>query len=96
MSRHKLTQADQRKGGQTVARLPGGFCPRCGLHFPSHARLAGHLGLHAYADKYCDGDLDRARLHFSIVGAAASDPFPENGAYAEGHKFLAEHRKDKP
>ena len=93
MTKHTLTRADQSAGGRAVARLPGGNCPRCSKHFSTHARLAGHLGLHAFADRYCAGDLQAARLKLSIIGAAASDPFPGNGAYAEGHAWLKEHGK---
>ena len=98
MTRHQLTQEERRRGGRTTASLPApGPCPRCGKCFDTHLQYAGHLGLHAFADKYTHGDLRAAGIKLGIVGAAATDPFPENGAFAEGHQFLATYSdKERP
>jgi hypothetical protein len=93
--KHRLTDEERSKGGRTVAQMPGGPCPICGAEYPTHAALAGHLGLHAFADRYAAGDLDTARRLLSLVGAAATDPYPENGAYAEGHSLLKKFRNRK-
>lgn len=93
--RYQFTQSDCSKGGKKVAKLPGGDCPRCGKHFKTHAKLAAHLGLHGFADKYADGDIDKGRSLLSITGAAASDPAPWNGAYERGHEMLRMFGKDR-
>ena len=91
MSRHQLTHEERRRGGRTTSNLPApGPCPRCGRKFKTHMQYAGHLGLHGFADKYTDGDMKAAGLKLGIIGAAATDPFPENGAFAEGHRFRSE------
>jgi hypothetical protein len=96
MPRHQLTQEERRRGGKTTASLPApGPCPRCGRRFESHLQYAGHLGLHGFADRYTEGDLKAAGLKLGIVGAAAIDPFPENGAFAEGHQFLVTYRDEE-
>ncbi len=93
--RYQFSQADHSKGGKAVAKLPGGNCPKCEMHFKTHAQLAAHLGLHGFADRYADGDIQKARHLLSITGAAASDSTPWNGAYEEGHKMLRLFGKDR-
>jgi hypothetical protein len=44
--------------------------------------LTGHLGLHSFADRYAGGDLRLAAEKLGLCGVAASDPYPENGAFA--------------
>jgi hypothetical protein len=93
--KHVLTDEERSRGGKKAAAQPGGPCPLCGSDYPTHAALAGHLGLHAFADRYALGDLDHARRLLSLVGAAATDPYPENGAYSEGHSLLKKFRNRK-
>ena len=83
--RHRLTLKDQRLGGKVVSGLPGGDCPRCSRTFERHSQLAGHLGLHTYADRYCGGDMQAALRSINLVGLAHSDPMPRNGAFARAH-----------
>jgi hypothetical protein len=91
MSRHQLTLEERRRGGRATAKLPApGPCPRCGREYDTHLQYAGHLGLHAFADKYTHGDLHAAGLKLGIIGAAATDPAPWNGAFAEGHRFRSD------
>jgi hypothetical protein len=71
MARYQLTTQDRKKGGRRTAALPGQRCPHCGQDFPTHTALAGHLGLVAYAARYCAGNLDRARRSLHLIGRAA-------------------------
>ena len=87
-TRHVFTKEECSRGGLAAARLPGGTCEKCNTSFRSHMKLIGHLGLHGFADRFANGNLDKARLLLGLTGAAATDPFPQNGAFAEGHKIL--------
>ena len=96
MKRHQLTQEERRRGGKTTANLPApGPCPRCGRVYKSHAQYADHLGLHGFADRYTNGDIYAAGLRLGIIGAAATDPAPWNGAFSEGHQFLSNLQKEE-
>lgn len=88
--KHRFTKKECKRGGKNVARMSGGVCSKCGAYFSTHAKLAGHLGLHGFADRFCGGDVIAARSKLSIMGAAMSDPVPENGAFSEGHELLAQ------
>jgi len=88
--RHQFTRAQQQRGGQTTAGLPGGVCPRCHKSFSTHPKLAGHLGLHSFADKYTGGNMRQAAHKLNLIGIAATDPFPGNGAFATAHRAAAE------
>jgi len=83
MNRHKLTQADRRRGGLAVTeRRPPERCPYCGKKMAGrswHSYL-GHLGLHGLARRYFDGDLDAAQRRLRRNGLARQDPSPWNGA----------------
>ena len=83
--RHKLTTTDRQRGGRKTATKPGGKCPRCGRTYTTHLALIGHKGLHAYADKHCGGDMKAAAKSFNMLGVAATDPVPTNGAFAKAH-----------
>lgn len=88
--RHKFTQSECSKGGKATAAITGSFvCKRCGDTFTRHIEHAGHLGLHTFADRYTGGDMHQALEAFQQLGAAATDPFPENGAFARGHQLQA-------
>lgn len=88
--RHQFTRNEQRRGGQTTANLPGGVYPRCRKTFTTHPKLAGHLGLHSFADKYTNGNMREAAHKFNLIGLAATDSFPGNGAFASAHRAAAE------
>lgn len=94
MSRYTFTQAQRRRGGLTTANLTGPrACPRCGRKFIRHVAFAGHLGLHTFADRYTGGDMRQAAQMFNLLGIAAGDPFPQNGAFAKAHQAAAEVRE---
>ena len=86
MSRHKFTRQEAAKGGRTTAALSGGACPRCPRTFTKHLALAGHLGLHAFADRFTGGNMRKAAQTFNLIGRAATDPFPRNGAFSRAHQ----------
>lgn len=93
MSRHIFTPAESRKGGLAVkGRQPPIRC-KCGCNrtgFRHWHAYIGHLGLKAFANRYCGGDLKQAARKFNLLGIAATDPCPWNGAFAEAHKAAAE------
>ena len=97
-ARHIFTHEECSQGGRATAALPGGICPRpdCVSSFDTRMQLLGHLGLHGFADRFTGGDLIKARLKLGLTGAAATDPAPWNGAFAEGHKILAQIREETP
>ena len=88
--RHVFTRDQRRRGGQTTAALPGGNCLRCGKSYATHLKLAGHLGIHSFADKYTGGNMREAAHKLNLIGIAATDPFPGNGAFASAHRAAAE------
>jgi hypothetical protein len=91
MPRHEFTRAERQRGGRiTAAKAAPGPCPKCGKTFPSHLAYAGHLGLHGLADRYCQGDLKQAVVKFNLLGIAATDSHPGNGAFARAHQVQAE------
>ncbi len=71
-------------GGKAVAaKTVPPHCPRCGKSMQDrvyHSYL-GHLGLHGFADKYFQGDIQAAQKRLRENGRARSDPFPGNGAW---------------
>lgn len=95
MARHRFTQAERRRGGQTTARLaPPALCPRCGPRtFKNWLAYIGHLGLHTFADRYAGGDLHLAAHKLNLVGLAVQDPFPRNGAFREAQQVADQIRK---
>jgi len=58
-------------------------CLRCNASMQGrkyHSYL-GHLGLHGLADKYFDGDIEKAQKRLRENGRARHDPFKANGAW---------------
>lgn len=91
--RHKFTPAQCAKGGRAIAAMPGGKCPRAGCggkHFATRLALIGHKGLHGFADRFTGGDMRAAARMFNLIGQAATDPFPRNGAFSKAHKAWEE------
>ncbi len=97
MPRHQLTHAERSRGGLAVAAIPPpNCCPRCPKsRFRSWHQYIGHLGLHGFADRYCGGDLRAAARKFNLLGIAATDPIPWNGAFAEAHRVADEIKKQQ-
>lgn len=92
MPRHQLTTPERQRGGNTTAAKSGGTCPRCKKYYAKHLQLIGHKGLHTFADRYTGGDLRAAAKKFNLIGAAATDPYPSNGAFARAHQAAEEVR----
>lgn len=93
MSRHKFTLEEKQRGGRATARkLTERKCPKCGKWFDRHVAYAGHLGLHTFADRYCGGSMRLAAKKFNLLGIAATDSFPQNGAFREAHRVSLEIR----
>lgn len=94
--RYRFTREDCCKGGRATAskRVAAWTCPHCPHSFQNVPQLAlsGHLGLHSFADRYAGGDLRLAAEKLGLCGQAATDPVPENGAFARAHQALAEVR----
>ena len=67
--RYKLTTQDRQKGGKSTAQR-------------YDMRERGLRGFQSFADRYFNGDTKRAGLALSKIGNFATDPFPENGAFA--------------
>ena len=96
MSRHQFTNAERQRGGRTTAgKVAPAACRKCGKTFSSHLAYAGHLGLHGLADRYCGGDMKEALTKFNLLGIAATDCCPANGAFARAHEVAAEIRRAK-
>lgn len=81
---YKIKKKIQRMGGRAViTRTPPDECPRCGESMVGrvyHSYL-GHLGLHGLADKYFDGDIEKAQKRLRENGRARSDSAKWNGAW---------------
>lgn len=74
----------QALGGLAVKnRTPPKRCLRCGADFrrKNYHQYLGHMGLHAYADRYFCGDMSKAAQRLARNGLASQDPFPQNGAF---------------
>lgn len=94
--KHRFSKAERQRGGQTTAALTGAYtCPRCKRKYTRHCEYAGHLGLHGFADKYTNGDMQAAARKFNLLGIAAGDPFPANGAFARAHEAAREVQSKK-
>lgn len=108
---HVLTQEDRRNGGKSTRdKHIHKTCPHCGKSYTRQLSLNGHLsrhsyanryhngdlnranrdfarrGLKGYADRYHDGDLEKARQSLPLLGQAAQDPAPWNGAFERAHE----------
>ena len=94
--RHQLTHAERVTGGRNAANtIAPRRCPRCGRCYDKHAAYAGHLGLHAFADRYTGGNMQLAAKKFNLLGVAATDPAPWNGAFAQAHRVAADIAQQK-
>ena len=97
MTRHTLTHAERVTGGRNAANtIAPRRCARCGRCYDKHAAYAGHLGLHAFADRYTGGNMQLAAKKFNLLGVAATDPAPWNGALAQAHRVAAEIKQKAP
>lgn len=79
----------QALGGLAVKEYPfPARCPRCRVSLigKTYHGYLGHMGLHAYADRYFGGNLSAAARQLAYNGMAATDPAPWNGAFQRRKK----------
>lgn len=76
MARYKLTTQDRSKGGKSTAtkQPPPGYT--------SHMQFIGEAGNRSFAERWFDGDIDKARQALARIGNYATDPNRWNGAFA--------------
>lgn len=84
-------------GGKAVAtKTPPAKCPKCNEEMTGrkwHSYL-GHLGLHGLADRYFDGNMQRAQERLRENSLARSDPAPWNSAWPDYKPIWEVHPAD--
>ncbi len=96
MPRYAFSREDCSRGERATAskRLIAWRCPDCGRNYThvSQLTVSGHRGLHGFANRFTGGNLQRAAEKLALIGQAATDPTPWNGAFQRAHQALNDTR----